>query len=185
MSRPMNIGEAAAAAGVSAKMVRHYEQLGLLPAAARSDAGYRQYGPHEVSLLRFIRQARRLGFSMEQITSLLGLWRDDRRASREVKALAQQHLDLLEQKMRELAQMQQALQALVRACHGNDDPHCAILDNLAAGSAAQAGTPAQAAPRQRASRVPAPPPAQHGPVGSHADLMAWTRLGHAGPPSTG
>jgi hypothetical protein len=87
--------------------------------------------------------------------------------------------------MRELAQMQQALQALVRACHGNDDPHCAILDNLAAGSPAQPGTPAQAVPRQRAARAPAPPPAPHSAVGSHADLMAWTRLGHAGRPSTG
>ena len=182
MSRPMNIGEAARAAGISAKMVRHYEQIGLLPAAARSDAGYRQYSARDVSLLRFIRQARRLGFSMDQIADLLGLWSDSRRASREVKALAQQHLDALGEKMRELAEMQQALQTLVRACHGDDDPHCAILDELAAGSPQppQPGAVGGKPVRQHTARAPAAHAAQHGLGTAHADLMAWTRLGQGG-----
>jgi MerR family copper efflux transcriptional regulator len=88
----MNIGEAATAAGVSAKMIRHYEQIGLLPAAERSESGYRLYGEREVSVLRFIRQSRRLGFSVAQIAELIGLWSDSQRTSREVKAVAQRHL---------------------------------------------------------------------------------------------
>ena len=88
----MNIGEAAAAAGVSAKMIRHYEQIGLLPEAERSEAGYRLYGDREVSVLRFVRQSRHLGFSVAQIAELIGLWSDSRRTSREVKAVAQRHL---------------------------------------------------------------------------------------------
>ena len=91
MSRPLNIGQAAAAAGLTAKMIRHYEQVGLLPAAARTDAGYRQYGERELAVLRFIRQSRQLGFSIEQTAGLLGLWADTGRSSREVKALAQAH----------------------------------------------------------------------------------------------
>lgn len=98
MNRVMNIGEAAEAAGVSTKMIRHDEQIGLVPAAARTDAGYRQYFERDVSVLRFIRQARRLGFSIEQIAELLGLWSDAHRASRSVKAVAQQHVADLEQK---------------------------------------------------------------------------------------
>ena len=92
MNPLMNIGEAASAAGVSAKMIRHYEQIGLLPAAERSDAGYRLYGEREVSVLRFIRQSRRLGFSVPQVAELIGLWSDSQRSSREVKAVAQRHL---------------------------------------------------------------------------------------------
>jgi len=98
MNPLMNIGEAAKAAGVSAKMIRNYEQIGLLPPAERSDSGYRLYGLRDVSVLRFIRQSRRLGFSMEQIAELIGMWGDDARSSREVKAVAQRHLDELEEK---------------------------------------------------------------------------------------
>lgn len=177
MSRPLNIGEAAEAAGVSAKMIRHYEQIGLVPAASRTDSGYRQYTERDVSLLRFIRQSRRLGFSMEQIAELLGLWSDDHRASREVKALAQQHLDALEEKMREMAEMQQALQKLVSACHGDNDPHCAILDELAVRSpeVPEPGAVGAKPVRKPAARAAAPREPEHRPSSSHADLMAWTR----------
>ena len=98
----MNIGEAAAAAGVTPKMIRHYEALGLIPEVDRTEAGYRLYGDREVQMLRFIRQSRVLGFSMKQIESLLSLWRDDRRESREVKELALQQLAELEDRQREL-----------------------------------------------------------------------------------
>jgi Cu(I)-responsive transcriptional regulator len=189
MSRLLNIGEAAAAAGVSAKMVRHYEQIGLLPAAARTDSGYRQYGERDVSILRFIRQSRRLGFSIEQIAELLWLWSNRQRASREVKALAQGHLEALEEKMRELAQMQAALEKLVSHCHGDDDPQCAILDELAI-SSPQAPEPGAigAKPLRKVAeggRVLRPgtgsESTHRGASSAHADLMAWTRAVHAGP----
>jgi Cu(I)-responsive transcriptional regulator len=178
MKRTLNIGEAAAEAGVSAKMIRHYEDIGLLPAAARTEAGYRQYGERDVSVLRFIRQCRRLGFSMPQIAELMGLWSDSHRASREVKALAQRHVAELDQKMREMAEVKQALERLVAACHGDDDPHCAILDGLAAASAQApaAGTP-EAPPARKAGPKKAVA-AKAVPASSHADLMAWTRKGH-------
>lgn len=165
MSYPMNIGKAAEAAGVSAKMIRHYEEIGLLPAAARTGSGYRQYSERDVSILRFIRQARRLGFSMQQIAELLGLWSNDRRTSREVKSLAQAHLADLEEKMREIAEMKAALERLVAACHGDDDPHCAILEELAVASPAPpaAGSIVPKALRKRrakrAARRPRPLPA--------------------------
>ena len=94
----MNIGQAAAATGISAKMIRHYESVGLVPAPARTEAGYRQYGPGEVHTLRFIRQARDLGFSIHEIGDLLSLWHDRQRPSRMVKALAQTHIDALAKK---------------------------------------------------------------------------------------
>jgi len=180
MSRLMNIGEAADAAGVSAKMIRHYEQIGLVPAAARTDSGYRQYSERDVSILRFIRQSRQLGFSMEQIANLLGLWSNDRRASREVKALAQGHLDALEEKMREMAEMQRALKRLVASCHGDDDPHCAILDELAVRSTEAPEPGAVGGQPLRKSAGKAARPAR--PAASASvplDLMAWTRSIHA------
>jgi len=176
MSSLMNIGEAAEAAGVSAKMIRHYEQIGLVPAATRTDSGYRQYTERDVSILRFIRQSRRLGFSMDQIADLLGLWSNRRRASREVKTVAQGHLAALEEKMRELAEMQRALKTLVASCHGDDDPHCAILDELAVGSPeAPAPGAVGARPVKRGAASPAArtKPARAEPT-SHVDLMAWT-----------
>jgi Cu(I)-responsive transcriptional regulator len=178
----MNIGEAADAAGVSAKMIRHYEQIGLVPEAARTDSGYRQYTERDVSLLRFIRQSRRLGFSMEQIADLLGLWSNDRRASREVKALAQAHLDALEEKMREMAEMQQALKRLVTSCHGDDDPHCTILDELAVSSpdAPQPGAVGAKPIRKVAAKSQERPKAPPSEPSVHVDLMAWTRSHHAG-----
>jgi Cu(I)-responsive transcriptional regulator len=182
MTRSMNIGEAAEAAGVSAKMIRHYEQIGLVAAAARTDSGYRQYSERDVSVLRFIRQSRRLGFSMQQIADLLDLWSDRRRASREVKQVAQQHLADLEEKMREIAEMKAALERLVTSCHGGDDPHCAILDGLAVDSPA---TPEPGSvggqPLRKVSRREDTPVAKPSNTStSHVDLMAWTRLAHSG-----
>ena len=127
----MNIGEAAKASGVSAKMIRHYESVGLFPEAHRTDSGYRQYSDKEVSTLRFIRQSRDLGFSIEQIRELLGLWQNRRRPSRQVKALAQAHIQELDQKLQELQAMKATLEHLVHCCNGDDRPDCPIIDNLA------------------------------------------------------
>lgn len=126
----MNIGDAAKASGVSAKMIRHYESIGLLPPAGRTDAGYRQYGEKDLRTLQFIRRSRDLGFSLEEIRSLVGLWQDRARPSREVKALAKQHLDFLDRKLEELQSMKKALAHLVSCCHGDERPDCPILDNL-------------------------------------------------------
>ena len=128
----MNIGEAAKATGVSAKMIRHYEEVGLLQAPQRTDAGYRQYTPSDVHTLRFIRHARDLGFSIHTIGELVGLWQNRRRPSRQVKALAQAHIQQLEQKAQELLAMKASLEHLVQCCHGDDRPECPILETLAA-----------------------------------------------------
>ena len=132
----MNIGQAATASGVSAKMIRHYEQVGLFPEPGRTDAGYRQYSEKEVHTLRFIRQARDLGFSIQQIGELVGLWQNRRRPSRQVKALAEAHIKELEQKAQDLLAMKATLENLVQFCHGDDRPECPILENLAAESVA-------------------------------------------------
>ncbi|WP_457417965.1 Cu(I)-responsive transcriptional regulator [Roseateles sp. P5_E7] len=130
MSARLNIGEAARAAGVSAKMIRHYEGIGLFAQAARTEAGYRTYGEREIHTLRFIRHSRDLGFSLEQIRALLGLWQDRARPSRDVQALAQQHLAQLDAKLAELQAMKTTLEHLVHCCHGDDRPDCPILDTL-------------------------------------------------------
>lgn len=127
----MNIGQAAQASGVSAKMIRHYEEVGLFPKPARTDSGYRQYTDREVHTLRFIRQSRELGFSLEQIAELLGLWQNRRRPSRQVKALAEAHVKELDQKIQEMLAMKATLEHLVHCCHGDDRPDCPILENLA------------------------------------------------------
>ncbi|QNM95654.1 Cu(I)-responsive transcriptional regulator [Chitinimonas koreensis] len=128
----MNIGEVAAASGVTAKMIRHYEGIGLLPESARSAAGYRQYGERDVHLLRFIRRARDLGFSLEQIALLLSLWQDRGRASADVKRLAEAHIAELDGKIRALTGMRDTLLALADGCCGDARPDCPILDELAA-----------------------------------------------------
>jgi len=128
----MNIGEAARATGVSAKMIRHYEALGLLPQVARTGAGYRQVDARTLHTLRFIRRARDLGFGLDEIERLLALWVDDGRASAEVKALAQRHVDDLAGRIERMQAMQRSLQHLVHACHGDGRPDCPILDDLAA-----------------------------------------------------
>ena len=127
---PFNIGEAAARSGVSAKMVRHYESLGLLPKVGRTDAGYRQYGDNEVHTLRFIRRARDLGFGMAEIAELLKLWQNRRRASRDVKRIALAHAADLERRMAAMAAMKQTLENLAACCHGDGRPDCPILDEL-------------------------------------------------------
>jgi MerR family copper efflux transcriptional regulator len=115
----MNIGEAAKASGVSAKMIRHYESVGLFPEAVRTESGYRQYTEKEVSTLRFVRQSRDLGFSIEQIRELLGLWQDRKRPSRQVRALALAHIEELDEKLEELQAMKATLEHLVHCCHGD------------------------------------------------------------------
>ena len=129
--QPMNIGEAAKASGVSAKMIRHYEEVGLMPPARRTEAGYRLYGDSEVHTLRFIRQSRDLGFSIAQIGELVGLWQNRRRPSRMVKALAEAHVQELERKVQELMAMKATLEHLVHCCHGDERPDCPILESLA------------------------------------------------------
>lgn len=128
---PFNVGEAARQSNVSAKMVRHYEALGLLPAVARTDAGYRQYTGKEVHTLRFIRRARDLGFSMAEIAELLKLWQNRRRTSASVKRIASEHISALDAKMAEMAAMRRTLQHLVHCCSGDERPDCPILDELA------------------------------------------------------
>lgn len=175
MSRPLNISEAASAAGVSTKMIRHYEQIGLISPAVRTEAGYRQYTVRDVSVLRFIRQARRLDFSMAQIADLLSLWTDRARSSREVKAIAQEHLKAVNERLRDLQDMQAQLERLVAACHGDEQPNCAILDELAIRSE-RVPEQGQVIPRRVAGPdAPALACRSQAGVGSAADLTAWTR----------
>ena len=126
-----NIGQAAAAAGVTPKMVRHYESLGLIPEVSRTEAGYRLYGEHEIAMLRFIRQSRSLGFSLQRIEELMSLWQNPDRASPDVKQVAQRQLEELEQRQRELDQMRATLSPMVSRCRGDHSAHCVILDHLA------------------------------------------------------
>nr|AGA60315.1 CopR [Rubrivivax gelatinosus S1] len=127
----MNIGEASAASGVSAKMIRHYERIGLLPEAVRSAAGYRRYDERDVHTLRFVRHARDLGFPLERIRELIGLWHDRERPSRQVKALAREHLAAIDAKLAELQAVKATLERLVQCCHGDERPDCPILETLA------------------------------------------------------
>ena len=127
-----NIGQAAQRANVSAKMVRHYESLGLLPRIGRTDSGYRQYTEKEVHTLRFIKRARDLGFSMPEISELLKLWQNKRRSSENVKRIASLHVADLDKRIEELSAMKRTLQTLVNCCHGDHRPDCPILDQLGA-----------------------------------------------------
>ncbi len=129
--RDMNIGAAAAASGVTAKMIRHYEAIGLLRAAERRANDYRDYGDRDIHELRFIRRARRLGFSIPEIGELLALWRDRGRPSRDVKRIAEAHIGDLQSRVAEMQAMANTLRELVGACHGDDRPDCPILDDLA------------------------------------------------------
>jgi MerR family copper efflux transcriptional regulator len=129
----MNIGAAAGASGVTAKLSRHYEAIGLLRPAPRRPNDYRDYGERDVHELRFIKRARRLGFSMDEIGALLMLWRDRARPSREVRRIAEAHVGDLEARIVEMQAMAKTLRELVRACHGDDRPDCPILDDLATG----------------------------------------------------
>ncbi|MGE4336948.1 MAG: Cu(I)-responsive transcriptional regulator [Pigmentiphaga sp.] len=126
----MNIGEAAKASKVSAKMIRYYEQIGLIPPVGRADSGYRIYMQADIHRLNFIRRARDLGFSVAEISNLLSLWNDQSRQSADVKRLAEQHIAELEQRMANLRQMTDTLKTLIACCAGDDRPDCPILDEL-------------------------------------------------------
>ena len=128
---PVTIGTAAALSGISAKMVRHYEALGLLPPVTRSDSGYRQYSAADIHTLRFIKRARDLGFAMAEIAELVALWQNRRRASASVKRIAQKHVDELAARIEAMQAMQRTLRQLLHHCHGDERPDCPILDDLA------------------------------------------------------
>ena len=130
----MNIGQAARASGVNAKMIRYYEQIGLVRPADRTDSNYRSFDERNVNELRFIKRARSLGFSVEEIANLLSLWRDRERPSREVKAIADQHVAELEARIAEMQSMADTLRHLSHCCAGDDRPDCPILTDLAAGA---------------------------------------------------
>lgn len=147
-SYPLNIGDAAKTSDVSAKMIRHYEEIGLIPKAKRTLSNYRTYSENDVHTLRFIRQARALGFSIKQIGILLGLWRDSRRPSSKVKRLALAHIAELDAKIREMQAMKRTLETLAAHCHGDERPDCPILEGLAT-----APGPAKSSGRIRRSRT--------------------------------
>jgi Cu(I)-responsive transcriptional regulator len=127
----MNIGQAAKHSNVSAKTIRYYESIGLIAPASRTESGYRTYGEKDVATLRFIHQARNLGFSVKDVSMLLDLWRDQGRASADVKALAMAHVEAVDRKIDELQRMRDTLLDLTHRCHGDDRPDCPILEGLA------------------------------------------------------
>lgn len=129
-----NIGEAARHSGVSAKLIRYYESLGLLKEARRTAAGYRIYDDSDIHTLKFVRRARDLGFSIEEIERLLGLWQNRRRNSGDVRRVAQAHIADLNRRIEELQAMRRTLERLVAHCHGDHRPDCPILDDLAGAS---------------------------------------------------
>ncbi len=147
----MNIGQAARASGVSAKMIRYYESIGLVPPADRRDSGYRDYGASDLHRLGFIRHARDLGFSLERIRMLLGLWSDPGRSNADVKAIAEAHVRELEERARQLNEMADALRSLADACDGDGRPDCPIIASLETGSDVPACRP------NPASTAPEPP----------------------------
>ena len=136
----MVIGEAARTSGVSAKMLRYYESIGLIPDAARTASGYRKYEQQEVETLRFIRRARDLGLSMDRIKLLVGLWHDRARPSREVKRIALAHVAELRVKISEMTAMCSTLEELASACHGDQRPDCPILRDLESGGGRRVGS---------------------------------------------
>ena len=135
----MNIGQAADASGVSAKMIRYYEEIGLVPKPPRTESNYRVYDQDQVHMLRFIKRARSLGFSVEETATLLGLWRDKSRASAEVRDIAQAHITDLDARIAELQGMRRTLAHLVHCCSGDNRPDCPILDDLAGETANHKG----------------------------------------------
>ena len=127
----MNIGQAANHSSISAKTIRYYESIGLIPEAGRTESGYRTYGEKDVQTLRFIHHARNLGFSVKDVSTLLDLWRDQKRASADVKAFALAHIEEVDRKIAELRKIRDTLTHLTLRCHGDDRPDCPILDELA------------------------------------------------------
>ena len=146
----MNIGEASKTSGVTAKMIRYYEEIHLIPQPERTASGYRSYGPNDVQMLRFVRRSRDLGFSVERIGELLALWRDRARASGDVKRVALAQVAGLRQKIAEMEDMARTLEHLAHACNGDDRPDCPILTDLEAGNLdGMAGTKSPLSPFQR------------------------------------
>ena len=137
MKTEMNIGQAAKQSGISAKMIRYYEEIGLLAPAKRTDAGYRMYGAQDLKTLSFNQHARELGFSTEQMKELLDLWRNQDRQSAEVKQLAQKHIDALNRKISDMQAMVDALQQSVSCCAGNQQADCEILNQIELGAVQQ------------------------------------------------
>lgn len=133
----MNIGQISKASGVSTKMIRHYEAIGLIEESRRTESNYRVYIEQDLHILRFIKSARSLGFSLDDIRRLLSLWHDTSRSSADVKALAQSHIDSLNTKIQEITAMRDALQTLADTCYGNDRPECPIIRGLADEGAAK------------------------------------------------
>ncbi len=140
-TRALNIGEAARASGVSAKMIRYYEEIGLIALAARTASGYRTYADRDVQTLRFVRRARDLGFSVEGIGGLLALWHDRSRQSADVKRLATEQVAGLRRRIREMEEMAATLQTLADCCAGDDRPDCPILRDLETDEAAPPRAP--------------------------------------------
>lgn len=130
-NQSLSIGAAAQATGVSAKMIRHYEDIGLLLKIRRTESGYRTYSSHEIHELRFIKRARDLGFSTKQIAELLKLWRNHRRPSSKVKQLALEHIRALDEKIEQMQAMKSTIEHLAKHCRGDKRPDCPILDGLA------------------------------------------------------
>lgn len=126
----MNIGEASKSSGVSSKMIRHYEELGIIPKPSRTDSGYRRYNENDVHILRFIRHSRELGFSMKDIKQLVSLWKNKSRSSSQVKSIARKHRDELQKKLNEIQAILTTLDKLVISCHGDERPDCPILEEL-------------------------------------------------------
>jgi len=145
----VNIGQASKASGISAKMIRYYESIGLVPLAGRTNGGYRDYYEADIHRLRFIRRARDLGFSFERVRELLKLWSDHDRSSADVKALALAHVGELEHRAFELKAMIKTLRHLANACEGDHRPHCPIIDELGSGKAPAGKTAAR--PRRAAA----------------------------------
>lgn len=127
----MNIGQVAKLSDVSAKTIRYYESIGLIPKAARGENGYRDYSERDVEILRFIKRSRNLGFSVEDVSNLLDLWQNKQRASADVKAVALKHIEEVENRIQELVSIRDTLKTLTECCHGDDRPDCPILQGLA------------------------------------------------------
>lgn len=144
----MNIGQAAKATGVSAKMIRYYDEIGLVQPASRTESNYREYDTRQINELRFIRRGRGLGFSMAEITHLLSLWRDRGRPSREVKAVADRHVADLDARIAEMQAMADTLRHLSHCCAGDDRPECPILEDMTAGQEAGPAPAKRAAARR-------------------------------------
>jgi MerR family copper efflux transcriptional regulator len=166
----MNIGQASAASGVSAKMIRYYESIGLIPKPGRTDAGYRVYTDAEVRTLAFVRRARDLGLSIERIGLLVGLWQDHGRSSADVKRIATQHVAELEARILELTAMRDTLRTLAESCHGDQHPECPILHELESGDGRRVARPAR-------RRLVDPPPTAAGPAAQRSDPDVWSPNG--------